>query len=50
MIELPGRTAENIDGDEDIIYLSGINQNHTGVEFEFSAQINDMFRLDLELG
>ena len=44
------RTVENIDGDEDIIYLSGINQNHTGVEFEFSAQINDMFRLDLGAG
>ena len=44
------RTIENTDGDEDIIYLSGINQNHTGVEFEFSAQINDMFRLDLGAG
>ena len=25
-------------------------KNHTGVEFEFSAQINDMFRLDLGAG
>ena len=44
------RTVENIDGDEDIIYLSGINQNHTGIEFEFSAQINDMFRVDMGAG
>ena len=44
------RTVENIDGDEDIIYLSGINQNHTGIEIEFSAQINEMFRLDLGAG
>ena len=44
------RTVENVDGDEDIIYLSGINQNHTGIEFEFSAQINDMFRLDVGAG
>ena len=44
------RTVQNIDGDEDIIYLSGINQNHTGVEFEFSAQINEMFRVDMGAG
>ena len=50
VIELPQESVENIDGDEDIIYLSGINQNHTGVELEFSAQINDMFRLDLGAG
>ena len=44
------RTVENVDGDEDIIYLSGINQNHSGIEFEFSAQINDMFRVDIGAG
>ena len=44
------RTVENVDGDEDIIYLSGINQNHSGIEFEFSAQINDMFRVDMGAG
>ena len=43
------RTVENEDGDEDIVYLSGINQIHSGIETEFSAQINDMFRLDLGL-
>ena len=44
------RTVENVDGDEDIIYLTGINQQHTGVEVEFSAQINEMFRVDLGAG
>ena len=33
-----------------ILYISGINQNHSGIEFEFSAQINDMFRVDMGAG
>jgi outer membrane receptor for Fe3+-dicitrate len=37
----------NEDGDDDIIYLTGINQNHFGIETEFAAQINEMFRLDI---
>ena len=41
------RTVLNDEGDQDIIYLTGINQVHTGIETEFAAQINDMFRLDL---
>ena len=41
------RTVENVDGDQDIVYLTGINQVHTGIETEFAAQINDMFRVDL---
>jgi len=44
------RTVTNVDGDDDIIYLTGINQNHTGVEVELSAQINEMFRVDLGAG
>ena len=44
------RSVVNLDGDDDIIYLSGINQNHLGIETEISAQINDMFRLDLGVG
>jgi hypothetical protein len=44
------RTVVNLDGDDDIVYLTGINQNHTGIEFEFSAQINEMFRLDMGAG
>jgi len=41
------RTVENEDGDQDIIYLTGINQSHTGIETEFSAQVHNMLRLDL---
>ena len=41
------RTVQNEDGDQDIIYLSGINQVHTGIETEFAYQLNEMFRLDL---
>ena len=26
------RTVVNLDGDDDIVYLTGINQNHTGIE------------------
>ena len=44
------RTVTNVDGDDDIIYLTGINQNHSGVEVEFSAQINEMFRVDVGAG
>ncbi len=41
------RTVQNEDGDQDIVYLTGINQIHSGIETEFSAQINEMFRLDI---
>ena len=47
MIELQLNMSENDDGDDDIIYLTGINQNHFGIETEFAAQINDMFRADM---
>lgn len=33
-------------GDTDIIYLTGVNQNHTGIEVEVSAQPMAMLRLD----
>ncbi len=39
--------VQNDEGDDDIIYLTGINQNHFGIETEFAAQINDMFRADM---
>ena len=42
--------VQNDEGDDDIIYLTGINQNHFGVETEFAAQINEMFRLDIGIG
>ena len=43
------RYVQNEDGDDDIVYLTGINQVHSGIETEFAAQINDMFRLDVGL-
>ena len=43
------RYVQNDDGDDDIVYLTGINQIHTGIESEFAAQINDMFRVDMGL-
>ncbi len=42
--------VQNEDGDDDIIYLTGINQVHSGIETEFAAQINDMFRVDMGIG
>ena len=33
-----------------ILYLTGINQNHFGIETEFAAQLNEMFRLDIGIG
>ena len=34
-------------GDTDVIFLSGINQRHQGVEIEASTQILDILRLDV---
>ncbi len=42
--------VQNDEGDDDIIYLTGINQNHFGIETEFAAQLNEMFRLDVGIG
>ena len=42
--------VQNEEGDDDIIYLTGINQNHFGFETEFAAQLNKMFRLDVGIG
>ena len=42
--------VQNEEGDDDIIYLTGINQNHFGIETEFAAQFNEMFRLDIGIG
>jgi iron complex outermembrane recepter protein len=41
------KVVQNIDGDDDIIYLTGINQVHTGIEAEVAGQISDMLRVDL---
>ena len=41
------RSVQNEDGDDDIVYLTGINQVHSGIEAELATKINEMFRLDL---
>ena len=40
-------TGQGSSGDTDVIFLTGINQNHSGVEFEASSQLIDMLRLDV---
>lgn len=44
------RTVQNIDGDDDIIFLTGIDQLHTGIETELAMQVHPMARVDLGLG
>ena len=39
-------TGQGDSGDTDVIFLSGINQKHQGLEVELSSQIHSMFRLD----
>ncbi len=39
-------SGQGSSGDTDVIFLSGINQNHKGIEVEASAQVHDMLRLD----
>jgi hypothetical protein len=41
---------QNLDGDDDIVYLTGMNQNHSGIEAELSARIHEMVRLDIGVG
>ena len=36
--------------DDIIVYLSGINQAHAGVEVEVAAQVHEMVRLDVAVG
>ena len=42
-------SGQGSSGDTDVIFLSGINQNHKGVEIEASAQVHKMVRLDAAL-
>jgi len=42
-------TGAGDSGDTDVIFLTGVNQNHSGVEVEASAQLIDMLRLDVAL-
>ena len=39
-------SGQGSSGDTDVIFLSGINQKHQGVEVEASAQLADMLQLD----
>ncbi len=39
-------TGQGDSGDTDVIFLSGVDQKHTGLEVEASSQVTDMIRLD----
>jgi len=39
-------SGQGSSGDTDVIFLSGINQKHQGVEVEASAQLADMLQID----
>ena len=39
-------TGQGSSGDTDVIFLTGVDQSHTGIEIEGSAQLIDMLRLD----
>jgi len=41
------RSVETTPGNFDILFLTGVNQLHTGIEFEIAYQPISMFRLDL---
>ena len=43
-------TGEGSSGDTDVIFLTGINQNHSGVELEADIQVIDMLRLNASVG
>ena len=40
-------SGQGSSGDTDVIFLTGIDQNHTGIEIEGKAQIIPMLRLDV---
>ena len=42
--------VQNLDGDDDIIYLTGINQVHSGIETEFAWQVAPIARIDIGIG
>ncbi|MBT3216863.1 MAG: TonB-dependent receptor [Candidatus Marinimicrobia bacterium] len=42
--------VQNLEGDDNIIYLTGINQKHTGVEAQIAYQFSPSIRLDLGAG
>jgi iron complex outermembrane recepter protein len=42
-------TGQGSSGDTDVIFLTGVEQNHKGIEIEVSAQVHDMVRVDAAL-
>tara|TARA_B100000579_G_C22846256_1_gene864556 strand:- start:232 stop:3207 length:2976 start_codon:yes stop_codon:yes gene_type:complete len=44
------RQVVNPDGEDNIVYLTGIGQTHSGIEFELAAQVHEMARIDLGVG
>ena len=42
-------TGQGSSGDTDIIYLTGVNQQHSGVEIESKVALHDMVDLDLAI-
>ena len=43
-------TGQGDSGDTDVIFLTGVNQDHSGVELEASMQVIDMLGLNAALG
>ena len=43
-------TGQGSSGDTEIIYLTGVNQTHSGFETEVSYQVMDMLRIDAAAG
>ena len=43
-------TGQGDSGDTDVIFLSGVNQNHSGLEVEADMQVIDMLRLNASVG
>jgi len=43
-------TGQGSSGDTDVIFLTGVNQNHSGLEVEADMQVIDMLRLNASLG
>ena len=43
-------TGQGSSGDTDIIFLTGVDQDHSGLEVEASMQVMDMLRLDAAVG
>ena len=39
-------TGQGDSGDTDVIFLTGVNQKHQGLEVEVTSQVHDIFRVD----